>query len=155
AALFEVLWCGLRPRRLTRCGRSLTAALFEVLWCGLLPRRLTRCGRRLTAALFEVLWCGLLPRRLTHCGRRLTAARFEVLWCGLRPRRLSRCGRHLTAGPRAASRVNTESACSQNRRGRRGARRVAACMAERVGFEPTLEFPLNTLSKRAPSATRS
>jgi hypothetical protein len=23
-----------------------------------------------------------------------------------------------------------------------------------VGFEPTLEFPLNTLSKRAPSATR-
>ena len=27
-------------------------------------------------------------------------------------------------------------------------------MAERVGFEPTLEFPLNTLSKRAPSATR-
>src|SRR5213593_4262987 len=28
-------------------------------------------------------------------------------------------------------------------------------VAERVGFEPTLEFPLNTLSKRAPSATRS
>ena len=27
-------------------------------------------------------------------------------------------------------------------------------MAERVGFEPTLESPLNTLSKRAPSATR-
>ena len=27
-------------------------------------------------------------------------------------------------------------------------------MAERVGFEPTLGFPLNTLSKRAPSATR-
>ena len=27
-------------------------------------------------------------------------------------------------------------------------------LAERVGFEPTLEFPLNTLSKRAPSATR-
>jgi hypothetical protein len=27
-------------------------------------------------------------------------------------------------------------------------------VAERVGFEPTLEFPLNTLSKRAPSATR-
>ena len=23
-----------------------------------------------------------------------------------------------------------------------------------MGFEPTLEFPLNTLSKRAPSATR-
>jgi transketolase len=27
-------------------------------------------------------------------------------------------------------------------------------LAERVGFEPTLELPLNTLSKRAPSATR-
>ncbi len=27
-------------------------------------------------------------------------------------------------------------------------------MAEREGFEPSLEFPLNTLSKRAPSATR-
>jgi hypothetical protein len=27
-------------------------------------------------------------------------------------------------------------------------------MAERQGFEPWLEFPLNTLSKRAPSATR-
>jgi hypothetical protein len=27
-------------------------------------------------------------------------------------------------------------------------------MTERVGFEPTLEFPLNTLSKRVRSATR-
>lgn len=27
-------------------------------------------------------------------------------------------------------------------------------VAERAGFEPALEFPLNTLSKRAPSATR-
>jgi hypothetical protein len=27
-------------------------------------------------------------------------------------------------------------------------------VAERQGFEPWLEFPLNTLSKRAPSATR-
>src|SRR5580658_46574 len=27
-------------------------------------------------------------------------------------------------------------------------------LAERLGFEPRLEFPLNTLSKRAPSATR-
>src|SRR5881227_2410532 len=32
--------------------------------------------------------------------------------------------------------------------------RLADTMAERVGFEPTLEFPLNTLSKRAPSTTR-
>jgi hypothetical protein len=31
---------------------------------------------------------------------------------------------------------------------------LTGIMAERVGFEPTLEFPLNTLSKRAPSATR-
>ena len=28
-------------------------------------------------------------------------------------------------------------------------------LAERVGFEPTLEFSPNTLSKRAPSATRT
>ena len=28
------------------------------------------------------------------------------------------------------------------------------CVAERVGFEPTLPFRVNTLSKRAPSATR-
>ena len=27
-------------------------------------------------------------------------------------------------------------------------------LAERVGFEPTVEFPLHTLSKRAPSTTR-
>ena len=27
-------------------------------------------------------------------------------------------------------------------------------MAERMGFEPMIEFPLYTLSKRAPSATR-
>ncbi len=27
-------------------------------------------------------------------------------------------------------------------------------VAEGVGFEPTLRFPVNTLSKRAPSATR-
>jgi hypothetical protein len=33
-------------------------------------------------------------------------------------------------------------------------RLLHAMLAERVGFEPTLEFPLNTLSKRAPSATR-
>jgi hypothetical protein len=31
---------------------------------------------------------------------------------------------------------------------------IRILLAERVGFEPTLEFPLNTLSKRAPSATR-
>ena len=32
---------------------------------------------------------------------------------------------------------------------------VAAMMAERVGFEPTVEFPLHTLSKRAPSTART
>jgi hypothetical protein len=35
-----------------------------------------------------------------------------------------------------------------------GLKRPENGMAERVGFEPTLEFPLNTLSKRAPSTTR-
>ncbi len=28
-------------------------------------------------------------------------------------------------------------------------------MAEREGFEPSVEFPLHTLSKRAPSTTRT
>ena len=37
---------------------------------------------------------------------------------------------------------------------KRGAQVECYLMAERVGFEPTLEFPLNTLSKRAPSTTR-
>ena len=36
----------------------------------------------------------------------------------------------------------------------RGGSTIEKKLAERVGFEPTLEFPLNTLSKRAPSATR-
>ncbi len=31
---------------------------------------------------------------------------------------------------------------------------IAKSVAVRVGFEPTLRFPVNTLSKRAPSATR-
>ena len=32
---------------------------------------------------------------------------------------------------------------------------ISDLMAERVGFEPTVEFPLHTLSKRAPSTTRT
>ncbi len=51
---------------------------------------------------------------------------------------LEPCCGHLS--PQAKSRASSEG---QHRQ-----------MAERVGFEPTLEFPLNTLSKRAPSATR-
>src|SRR5262245_60323630 len=35
------------------------------------------------------------------------------------------------------------------------ASRLASRMAERVGFEPTVEFPLHTLSKRAHSTTRT
>src|SRR5215510_1884305 len=34
-------------------------------------------------------------------------------------------------------------------------RRIGRVLAERVGFEPTVEFPLHTLSKRAPSTTRT
>src|SRR5688500_4678716 len=33
--------------------------------------------------------------------------------------------------------------------------RAGGRLAERVGFEPTVEFPLHTLSKRAPSTTRT
>src|SRR5262247_2830401 len=38
---------------------------------------------------------------------------------------------------------------------RRNERAKRARLAERVGFEPTVEFPLHTLSKRAPSTTRT
>src|SRR5213594_5085844 len=34
-------------------------------------------------------------------------------------------------------------------------RAQAGSVAERVGFEPTVRFPPHTLSKRAPSATRT
>ena len=36
----------------------------------------------------------------------------------------------------------------------RSSKETLVNMAERVGFEPTLPFRVNTLSKRAPSATR-
>src|SRR5262245_1320779 len=36
-----------------------------------------------------------------------------------------------------------------------GSRAGERRLAERVGFEPTVEFPLHTLSKRAPSTTRT
>jgi hypothetical protein len=32
---------------------------------------------------------------------------------------------------------------------------IAEYLAEREGFEPSVEFPLHTLSKRAPSTTRT
>jgi hypothetical protein len=37
----------------------------------------------------------------------------------------------------------------------RGEQKAKDWMAERVGFEPTVEFPQHTLSKRAPSTTRT
>ena len=41
-------------------------------------------------------------------------------------------------------------------RSRRNTKEIANLeLAERVGFEPTVEFPLHTLSKRAPSTTRT
>src|SRR5919108_1347901 len=36
-----------------------------------------------------------------------------------------------------------------------GIRYYTIDMAERVGFEPTVRFPVHTLSKRAPSTTRT
>ena len=41
-----------------------------------------------------------------------------------------------------------------NRSGKLSVEPTSGFMAEREGFEPSLEFPLNTLSKRAPSTTR-
>src|SRR5713101_4096471 len=41
-----------------------------------------------------------------------------------------------------------------NWRGPRRGSRAGMLLAEREGFEPSVEFPLHTLSKRAPSTTR-
>jgi hypothetical protein len=59
------------------------------------------------------------------------------------------------------ARVDGERAHGRARGGRYPARsgsrnwRRSALMAEREGFEPSVEFPLHTLSKRAPSTTRT
>jgi hypothetical protein len=51
--------------------------------------------------------------------------------------------------------IPTETSASKSRRLRELRKRRKNWMAERVGFEPTVEFPLHTLSKRAPSTTRT
>src|SRR5215469_14765804 len=75
-------------------------------------------------------------------------------------------GRSGTLRFRRASRIWRTSAAPtapvlDGRRARIGARRVNCALergreglAEGVGFEPTIRFPVYTLSKRAPSATR-
>ena len=57
--------------------------------------------------------------------------------------------------PRAIRAIATIERCNDNK-GRilLGSRRKFWYLAERQGFEPWIEFPLYTLSKRAPSATR-
>ena len=51
--------------------------------------------------------------------------------------------------------IHGPSRCRRLSGVRRGRGRTAVGMAEREGFEPSVEFPLHTLSRRAPSATRS
>src|SRR3954468_18732939 len=63
-------------------------------------------------------------------------------WIGVRLRAFGASGE--TAFAVACRAEAHASACSRERR-----------LAERVGFEPTVEFPLHTLSKRAPSTTRT
>ena len=56
--------------------------------------------------------------------------------------------------PPAAS-AGSHPAAEPSRRSSRVIKRERRRMAEREGFEPSVEFPLHTLSKRAPSASRS
>src|SRR5687767_3197519 len=65
--------------------------------------------------------------------------------------RLMLCG---VVGFEPASDAPTARRCTPTRRTLYSQTRVAS-LAERVGFEPTVEFPLHTLSKRAPSTTRT
>ena len=76
--------------------------------------------------------------------RTLSAAQGVGFELGRSSRRQSRI-RAEGAEPKARARsLNPTPPASRAERG----------LAERVGFEPTVEFPLHTLSKRAPSATR-
>src|SRR4051794_37634674 len=59
--------------------------------------------------------------------------------------------RHLPKGPGRAEKGAELPALRRQEICRDGSPKP---LAVRVGFEPTLEFPLNTLSKRAPSTTR-
>jgi hypothetical protein len=81
---------------------------------------------------------GLAPR---PCGVAASAARVD--WT--------------RAGVGFASRAPDckSGACRPEAQPRRQAASAASGLAERVGFEPTVGFPLHTLSRRAPSATRS
>ena len=76
--------------------------------------------------------------------------RLALLWPAMAPSRKARtCGelvRQVLAGE-----GNTPLRRSGNRTVELS---VTKILAERVGFEPTLPFRVNTLSKRAPSATR-
>ena len=52
-----------------------------------------------------------------------------------------------------AASSRSHPATEPSRRSSRAIERERRWMAERVGFEPTVEFPLHTLSKRAQSTT--
>ena len=52
------------------------------------------------------------------------------------------------------SQIGTERGDTRTLDRRRQRRKSGNFLAEREGFEPSIEFPLYTLSKRAPSATR-
>jgi hypothetical protein len=54
-----------------------------------------------------------------------------------------------------AATARSHPCAEPSRRSSRAIERERRRMAERVGFEPTVEFPLHTLSKRAPSTTRT
>jgi hypothetical protein len=58
-------------------------------------------------------------------------------------------------GPLSRLALRRDHSAKPSRRSPPALERGRRRMAERVGFEPTVEFPLHTLSKRAPSTTRT
>ena len=98
--------------------------------------------RRSTPAVAE-----LFPPATRRCPPLHHRSRAEVRRCGLHPRD-SKCVAYWRT-----SRGRDQQPCGPRLSPRRSARERR--LAERVGFEPTVEFPLHTLSKRAPSTTRT
>ncbi len=96
----------------------------------------------------------MIFRFVGNCGYCARAHRFPNCPSGQRPARSKLVG--CLSGPEGGKEVSPHG-YSANRRydDRHRIRKRSERLAERVGFEPTSRFLGNTLSKRAPSATRT
>ena len=97
--------------------------------------------------------------RLRRDRLRVLVARFRArpeAWPGRSSPKASEVWRRVDSSAFALRASARSHPCAEpSRRSSRAILRERRRMAERVGFEPTVEFPLHTLSKRAPSTTRT